>query len=47
MKVPLYAENMNLHRKDEKYVEIQIFDFLGNKTGKKKFLSNFLSLCVI
>ena len=48
MKVRLYAGNMNLNRKDEKYVEIQKFDFLGNKTGTTLF-SNlfFLSLCVI
>ena len=40
MKVCLYAGNMNLNRKDEKkyHVEIQKFDFLGNKTVKTSFV---------
>ena len=38
MKVSLYAGDMHLSRKDEKmYVEIQKFDFLGNKTVKTFF----------
>ena len=46
MKVRLYAGNMNLYRKDEKYVEIQTFDFLGNKTVKILFSSpNVLLPC--
>ena len=33
MKVRVYAGDMNLNSKDEKkYVDIQKFDFLGNKT---------------
>ena len=39
MKVHLYAGDMLLNRKDEKkYVEIQKFEFLGNKTVKTFFL---------
>ena len=39
MKVCLYAEDMNLNRKDEKKnVDIQKFDFLGNKMVKTFFL---------
>ena len=39
MKVCLYAGDMHLNRKDErKCVEIQKFDFLGNKTVKTFFL---------
>ena len=36
----LYAGDMNLNRKDEKkkYVEIQTFIVLENKTVKKNFL---------
>ena len=38
MKMRLYAGDMNLNRKDEKmYVEVQKFDFLGNKTLKLFF----------
>ena len=37
MKVRLYAGNINLIRKDEKYVEIEKNDFLGNKTVKTLF----------
>ena len=38
MKVRLYAGDMHLNRKDEnKYVEIQKFDFLGNKTVESSF----------
>ena len=39
MKVRLYAGDMNLNRKDEKkkYVEIQTFNFLENKTVKNVF----------
>ena len=38
MKVRLYAGDMNLNRKDEKkYVEIQKFNFLENKTMKNFF----------
>ena len=39
MKVHLYAGDMHLNRKDEKkkHVEIQKFDFLGNKTVKTFF----------
>ena len=37
MKVRLYAGDMNLNRKDEKYVDIQKYVFLGNKTGKILF----------
>ena len=38
MKVRLYAGDMLLNRKDEKkYVEVQKFDFLGNKTVKPFF----------
>ena len=34
----VYAGDMHFSRKDEKmYVEIQKFDFLGNKTVKKVF----------
>ena len=33
----LYAGDMNLNRKDEKYVEIQTFKFLENKTVKNLF----------
>ena len=34
----LFAGDMHLNRKDEKkYVEIQKFDFLGNKTVKTLF----------
>ena len=40
MKVRLYAGDMHLNRKDEnKYVEIQKFEFLGNKTVKIFFSS--------
>ena len=40
MKVRLYAGDMHISRKDEKlYVEIQKFDFSGNKNGE-----NFLFL---
>ena len=40
MKVRLYAGDMNLNRKDEKkYVEIQTFNFLENKTVKNFFFS--------
>ena len=40
MKVCLYAGDMNINRKDEKkYVEIQKFDFLGNKTVETFFSS--------
>ena len=40
MKVRLYAGDTHLNRKDEKkYVEIQKFDFLGNKTVKTFFSS--------
>ena len=40
MKVCLYAGDMHLKRKDaEKYVEIQKFDVLGNKTVKTLFSS--------
>ena len=36
----LYAGDMNFHRKDEKkYVEIQTFNFLENKTVKNCFSS--------
>ena len=39
MKVYLYAGDMNIDRKyEKKYVEIQKFDFLGNKTVKTFFL---------
>ena len=35
----LYAGDINLNRKDEKkYVEIQTFNFLENKTVKNFFL---------
>ena len=38
MKVRLYAGDMHFNRKAEtKYVEIQKFDFLGNKTVKTFF----------
>ena len=45
----LYAGDMNLNRKDEKkYVEIQIFNFLENKTVKSCFQSKcFIALRVI
>ena len=39
MKVRLYAGNMNLNRKDEKYVDIQKIDCSGNKTVKTLFSS--------
>ena len=40
MKVRLFAGDMHLKREDEKkYVEIQKFDFLGNKTVKTFFPS--------
>ena len=39
MKVRLYAGNINLNRKDEKYVEIQTLDILANKTEKTLFSS--------
>ena len=40
----LYAGDMHLNRKDEKkYVEIQNFDFLGNKTVKTFFLVQTVS----
>ena len=43
MKVRLYAEVMLLNRKNEKkYVEIQKFDFLGDKTVKTFFLVQML-----
>ena len=39
MEVRLYAGDMHLNRKDEKKnVEIQKFDFLGNKMVKTFFL---------
>ena len=39
MKVRLYAGDMHLNRKNEKmFVEIQKFDFLGNKTVTTFFL---------
>ena len=40
MRVRLYAGDTLLNRKDEnkQYVEIQKFDFLGNKTVKTFFL---------
>ena len=38
MKVPLCAGDMLLNRKvEKKYVELQKFDFLGNKTVKTFF----------
>ena len=38
MKIRLYAGDMNPNRKDEKkYVEIQAFNFLENKTVKNFF----------
>ena len=36
MKVRLFAEDMNLNKKDEKYVEIQKYDLLGHKTATKR-----------
>ena len=43
MKVRLYAGDMHLNRKDEKkYVEIQKFDFSGNKTVKTFFSSPYV-----
>ena len=43
MKVCLYEGDMNINRKFEnKYVEIQKTDFLGNKTVKKNFLVQML-----
>ena len=45
MKVCLYAGDMNLNRKDEKkYVEIQNFEFLGNKTVIVFLVQMFYSL---
>ena len=46
----LYAEDMNLNRKDEKkYVEIQTFNFLENKQVKNFFCQSkcFIALRVI
>ena len=44
MKVCLYAGDVHLNRKDEnKYIEIQKFDFLGNKTVKTFFLVQMFS----
>ena len=40
----LFAGDMHLNSKDEKkYVEIQKFDFLGNKTVKTFFLVQMFS----
>ena len=50
MKVCLYAVYMNMNRKDDKkYVEIQNFDILGNKTVKTLFFYSkcFITLLVI
>ena len=38
MKVCLYAGDINLNRKNEKkYIKVQKFDLLGNKTVKRFF----------
>ena len=39
MKVCLYAGDMNIIRRDKKYVEKQKFNFLGNKMVKPFFSS--------
>ena len=47
MKMCLYAGDMNLNRKDEKYVEIQKNEFLGNKTVIFFSSPNVLALWVV
>ena len=43
MKIFLYAGDMNIIRKyEKKYVEIQKFDILGNKTVKTYFSSPYV-----